>query len=57
MRRQPTSALSQWFQRRFADGGPRARKVGIVAVARKLLIELWRFLETGAIPEGAELKA
>jgi transposase len=34
----------------------KARKVGIVAVARRLLIELWRYLETGVIPEGAELK-
>jgi transposase len=33
------------------------RRIGIVAVARKLLIALWRFLETGVIPEGAELKA
>lgn len=57
VRHQPASTLSRWFERRFAAGGRRARKVGIVAVARKLLIELWRFLETGAIPQGAELKA
>jgi transposase len=42
---------------RFGRGGPRARKVGIVALARKLLVDLWRFLEWGVIPAGAELKA
>lgn len=57
LRYQPHSALSRWYEERFAKGGPRARKVGIVAVARKLLIALWRYLETGALPEGAELKA
>jgi len=39
------------------QGGTRARKVGIVALARKVLIDLWRFLEYGTIPEGAVLKA
>jgi transposase len=57
LRYQPESKLSQWFQARFGNGGPRARKIGIVALSRRLLIELWRFLETGAVPEGAELKA
>jgi transposase len=57
LRYQPRSRLSRWYQRRFASGGPRARKVGIVALARKLLIELWRFLEHGVVPEGAKLKA
>jgi transposase len=57
VRRQPTSALSRWFRARFATGGPRQRRVGIVAVARKLLIALWRYLETGVLPEGAMLKA
>lgn len=56
LRYQPRSRLSRWYHKRFADGGPRARKVGIVALARKLLIELWRFLEHGVIPEGAVLK-
>jgi transposase len=54
---QPRSALTQWFMKRFAKGGTRYRKVGIVALARRLLITLWKFLETGVIPEGAELKA
>jgi transposase len=57
LRYQPESALSCWFRERFGGGGKRLRRIGIVAVARKLLIALWRFLETGVIPEGAELKA
>lgn len=57
LRYQPDSKLSRWYLKRFADAGMRARKVGVVAVARRLLIDLWRFLETGVIPEGAELKA
>jgi len=56
LRFQPQSALSQWCERCFAHSGPRMRKVGIVALARKLLIALWRFLETGVLPEGAEVK-
>jgi len=56
IRHQPNSALTKWYEERFAQGGPRARKVGIVAVARKLLVALWRYLETGVPPEGAELK-
>lgn len=53
LRWQPGSALSQWYDRRFGSGNKRARKVGIVALARKLLIALWRYLERGALPEGA----
>ena len=56
LRFQPKSELSQWYQRRFGHGSTRLRKLGIVALARKLLIALWRFLETGVIPEGALLK-
>ena len=56
LRFQPQSALSKWYQRRFGHGSKRLRKIGIVALARKLLIALWRFLETGVIPEGALLK-
>jgi transposase len=52
----PESALSQWYARRFGSGSKRLRKIGIVALARKLLIALWRFLETGVLPEGALLK-
>jgi transposase len=46
-----------WYERRFGGGSSRLRRVGIVALARKLLIALWRYLEFGVIPEGAELKA
>ncbi len=56
LRFQPDSALSVWFRERFGNGGKRLRRIGIVAVARKLLIALWRFLETGVIPAGAVLK-
>jgi transposase len=56
LRFQPNSELSKWYQRRFGSGSKRVRKIGIVALARKLMIELWRFLETGVVPEGAELK-
>jgi transposase len=57
LRWQPDSALSQWFNHRFAWGGKRMRRVGIVALARKLLIALWRYVEWGVVPEGAVLKA
>ena len=50
---QPESELSRWFHERFGGAGKRARKVGIVALARKLSIQLWRYLETGEIPPGA----
>lgn len=53
LRWQPQSELSQWFETRFAHGGRRQRRVGIVAVARKLLIALWRYAEGGAVPAGA----
>lgn len=56
LRYQPQSQLSQWFNRRFAHGGKRMRRIGIVALARKLLIAIWRYYETGVIPEGAVLK-
>jgi transposase len=56
LRFQPTSQLSQWFNARFAQGGKRLRRIGIVALARRLAIALWRYLEYGEIPLGAELK-
>src|SRR5215207_4717936 len=55
LRHQPDSSLAQWYRRRFGEHGKRARKVGIVALARKLAIALWRFVETGLLPEGARL--
>jgi transposase len=57
VRWQPTSALTQWFLRRFGPAGGRSKRIGIVALARKLAIALWRFAEHGVMPEGATLKA
>jgi transposase len=57
LRHQPESALSQWFRRRTMAGGSRIRRIAIVALARKLMVALWRFLTTGLVPEGAVLKA
>jgi len=57
LRYQPDSELSLWYQRRFGFGKSRLRRIGIVALARKLLIALWSYLETGTHPEGAVLKA
>lgn len=56
LRFQPQSKLSRWYWERFGHGGSRMRKIGIVAVARKLLIDLWRYLEYGVIPEGARVR-
>jgi transposase len=55
LRWQPGSRLSRWFHERFGNGTSRYRRVGIVALARKLLVALWRYLETGEVPEGVEL--
>ncbi len=57
LRFQPASALTLWYEERFGGGSSRVRRIGIVALARRLLVELWRYLETGARPEGAVLKA
>ena len=56
LRFQPQSRLSLWFQERYGPGSRRSRRVGIVALARKLLIALWRYLDHGVIPDGAVLK-
>jgi transposase len=56
LRYQPGSALSEWWRQRFAKAGMRGRKVGIVALARKLAIAFWHFLENGLVPEGATIK-
>ena len=55
LRYQPESALSQWFQKRFAASA-RLRRIGIVALARRLLIALWRYVEKDLVPVGAQLK-
>jgi len=57
LRHQPESEMTNWCKKKFAHGRKRIRKIGIVALARKQMIALWRYLETGAIPEGAVLKA
>lgn len=53
---QPESELSKWYQRRFNDGTKRNRKIGIVALARKLLVAISKFVRDGEIPAGANLK-
>ena len=57
LRYQPQSELSQWYQRRFGPGGPRLRRIGIVALARKLLVAFERYLRTGTPPAGAAVRA
>ncbi len=57
LRHQPESELTKWFRRRTEGQSKRMRRVMIVALARKLAIALWRYLETGLIPEGAVLAA
>jgi transposase len=56
LRFQPQSRLSLWFKERYGPGNRRSRRVGIVALARKLLVALWRYLDQGVIPDGAVLK-
>lgn len=56
LRFQPESALSKWYEKRFGHGSKRLRKIGIVALARKLLVALWHWVEHGVLPEGAVLK-
>jgi transposase len=57
LRYQPESVLSQWFQARVATTKGRIRRIAIVALARKLLVALWRYVTQGVIPEGAKLRA
>jgi transposase len=57
LRYQPTSALSQWYHQRFGGGGAVTRRIGIVALARRVIIALWRYVATGVVPAGALLKA
>ena len=57
LRHQPDSALSRWFRTRTANAGKRAKRIAIVALARKLIVALWRYLSTGLVPEGAAMKA
>jgi transposase len=57
LRHQPDSALSRWFVARTANAGKRARRIAIIALARKLIVALWRYLTTGLVPEQAVMKA
>ncbi len=57
LRHQPETALSRWFRERVRSDRGRVRRVSIVALARKLLIALWRFVTDGVVPEGATIKA
>jgi transposase len=57
LRHQPESELSRWFNTRTANAGTRARRIAIVALARKLMVALWRYLTTGLVPAGATMKA
>ena len=56
LRFQPDSKLSRWYRQRFANAGQRMRRIGIVAMARRLVIDLWRYVECGVVPEGARLR-
>jgi transposase len=53
---QPDSELSRWFRERVRDIKGRIRRIAIVALARKLMVALWRYLETGVVPTGAVLR-
>ena len=57
LRHQGDSALSRWFRARTANAGKRAKRIAIVALARKLIVALWRYLTSGLIPEQATMKA
>jgi transposase len=57
LRHQPDSALTRWFRSRTLNAGKRTKRIAIVALARKLVVALWRYLTTGLVPEGAALKA
>ena len=57
LRYQPGSELSEWFRKRVGALTGRTRRIAIVAMARKLLIALWRYVETGVVPADAEIRA
>ena len=57
LRHQPGSALSQWFRARMVNASKRIKRVAIVALARKLMVALWRYLSTGLVPDQAVLSA
>jgi transposase len=57
LKHQPESALSRWFKQRTLDASKRVRRIMIVALARKLMVALWRYLTTGLVPQGAVCKS
>ena len=57
LRYQPDSALARWFTERVGSVRGRIRKITVVALARKLLVALWRYVTAGVVPEGARVKA
>jgi transposase len=57
LRYQPGSALAAWFRERVGTLQGRTRRIAIVAMARKLLIALWRYVETGLLPDGVKIRA
>jgi transposase len=57
LRHQPGSALAHWFRERVGTARGRMRRIMLVALARKLIVALWRYLSEGLVPAGAELKA
>jgi transposase len=56
LRYQPESGLSRWYQRRWGHGNSRMRRIGIVALGRKLLVAFWKYLEKGEVPQGAVMR-
>jgi len=56
LQHQPGSELSRWFRERVRDIKGRIRRITIVALARKLMVALWRYLTTGVVPTGAVLR-
>jgi transposase len=56
LRHQPDCELSQWFRQRTLNASKRTKRIAIVALARKLMVALWRYLTTGLVPAGALLK-
>ena len=57
LRYQPDSALSKWFKARVGDQKGRVKRIAIIALARKLMVALWRFLTQGLVPENAIVRA
>ena len=57
LQHQPDSGLSRWFKERVGTARGRVRRIMVVALARKLIVALWRYLASGTVPEGASMRA